>query len=152
MIGNNLPNKLGTLKSSKINIAFEILFNQCAYSLRGFAKGILQVILKISCFKWKVKEHYVAKILRVIWKIFLDENNYKFNSYRFSYKFAFILFCSFVWIKSENLFFWKLSDNEKTLCFLYSSTDNILSAIPVSDWLIFCCENSILYQKKKWKR
>ena len=30
-----------------------------------------------------------------------------------------------------------------------SSTGNFLSPIPVSDWLIFCCENSKLYQKKK---
>ena len=31
----------------------------------------------------------------------------------------------------------------------YSFTDNFLSPIPVSDWLIFCCGNSILFQKKK---
>ena len=30
----------------------------------------------------------------------------------------------------------------------YSSTDNFLSPVPVSDWLIFCCGNSMLYQKK----
>ena len=30
-------------------------------------------------------------------------------------------------------------------------TDNFLSPNPVSDWLIFCCGNLILYQKKKWK-
>ena len=28
------------------------------------------------------------------------------------------------------------------------STDNFLSSIPVFDWLIFCCTNLILHQKK----
>ena len=36
-------------------------------------------------------------------------------------------------------------------CLTYSSTDNYLSPIPVSDWLIFYCGNSIIHQKKKWK-
>ena len=33
----------------------------------------------------------------------------------------------------------------------YSSSDNFLSPILVSDWLILCCRNSILRQKKKRK-
>ena len=33
----------------------------------------------------------------------------------------------------------------------YSSTDNFLSLIPVSDWSIFCCGNFILHQKKEWE-
>lgn len=31
----------------------------------------------------------------------------------------------------------------------YSSSDNFLSLIPVSDWLIFYCATLILYQKKE---
>ena len=31
----------------------------------------------------------------------------------------------------------------------YSSTDNFLSPVPVSDWLIFCCWNSIIHQNIK---
>ena len=31
----------------------------------------------------------------------------------------------------------------------YSSTDNFLSPIPVSDWLIVCCWNSIIHQNMK---
>ena len=31
----------------------------------------------------------------------------------------------------------------------YSSTDNFVLAVLVSDWLIFCCESLILHQKKK---
>ena len=34
----------------------------------------------------------------------------------------------------------------------YSSTDNFLSPIPGFDWLIFCCGNSILHQKKRKKK
>ena len=30
----------------------------------------------------------------------------------------------------------------------HSSTDNFLSTVLVSDWLIFCCENLIVHQKK----
>ena len=30
----------------------------------------------------------------------------------------------------------------------YSSTDSFLASIPVSDWLIFCCGNLILYKKR----
>ena len=33
--------------------------------------------------------------------------------------------------------------------FTYSSTDSWKPPIHVSDWLIFCCENLIFYQKKK---
>ena len=35
--------------------------------------------------------------------------------------------------------------------YLCNSTDNFLSPIPVSDWLIFCCGNLILHQKKEQK-
>ena len=30
----------------------------------------------------------------------------------------------------------------------YSFTDNFLSSIPVSEWLIFCCGNFLLHQQK----
>ena len=43
-----------------------------------------------------MKKHCVAKVLLAIWEIFLHENNRNYNSYRFSYKFAFILFLSFL--------------------------------------------------------
>ena len=35
-------------------------------------------------------------VLLAIWDIFLHENNRNYNSYRSSYKFAFILFLSFL--------------------------------------------------------
>ena len=45
----------------------------------------------------------------------------------------------------------KCSDFKWNL-FTYSSTDNFLSLISVSDWLIFCCGNLILIQNRmsKW--
>ena len=43
-----------------------------------------------------MKKHCVAKVLLAIWEIFLHENNRNYNSYKFSYKFAFILFFSFL--------------------------------------------------------
>ena len=42
------------------------------------------------------KKHYVAKVLLAISEIFLHENNNNYNSNRFSYKFAFIFFLSFL--------------------------------------------------------
>ena len=32
--------------------------------------------------------------------------------------------------------------------FAYSSTDNFLSLIPISDWLIFCCVKLMLHKKR----
>ena len=43
-----------------------------------------------------MKTHCVAKVLLVIWEIFLHENNNNYNSYRFSCKFVFLLFLSFL--------------------------------------------------------
>ena len=39
-----------------------------------------------------MKKHSVAKVLLVIWEIFLHENNRNYNPYIFSHEFAFILF------------------------------------------------------------
>ena len=43
-----------------------------------------------------MKKNCVAKVLLAIWEIFLHENNCRYNSYRFSSKFAFILFLPFL--------------------------------------------------------
>ena len=43
-----------------------------------------------------MKKRCVAKILLAIWEKFLHENNRNYNSYRFNFKFAFILFFSFL--------------------------------------------------------
>ena len=49
----------------------------------------------VLCFKWSVKKHCVAKISQGIWERFLYENNRNYNSYKSSYKFAFIPCLSF---------------------------------------------------------
>ena len=72
------------------------LFIWCVHSWRGFAERALQVALfAVLWFKWSMKKHCVAKVLLAISEIFLHENNGNYNSYRFSYKFAFILIVSF---------------------------------------------------------
>ena len=48
----------------------------------------------------------VAKVLLVIWEIFLHENNRNYNSYKFSYKLAFIVFLSFLTNQKQE-FLWR---------------------------------------------
>ena len=56
-------------------------------------KGILEVVLfTIFSFNWSVKKNCVAKTLQAIWETFLYENSCNFNSYKLSYKLAFIHF------------------------------------------------------------
>ena len=43
----------------------------------------------------------------------------------------------------------KNQNYESIFFYTYSTTDNFLSPIPVSDWLILCYGNMILHQKKK---
>ena len=50
--------------------------------------------LQFLRFKWSVIKHYLAKFLLLIWEITLHESNRNYNSYRFCYKFACILFLS----------------------------------------------------------
>ena len=57
--------------------------------------GVAIVWFTVLFFKRSVKEHCVAKVLLAIWETFLYENNCNFNSYRFSYKLAFISFLFF---------------------------------------------------------
>ena len=91
-----------------------------------------------------MKKHCVAKVLLAIWETFLHENNCNYNSYGFSYKFAFILFLSFLQTNNKDLFFSKLVVcNKKYFCFfVYSESRstskpyriqrrNFLNVIPV---------------------
>ena len=59
-------------------------------------------------FKWSVKKHYVAKVLLAMWEVFLHENNCNYNSYKSSYKFAFIPFYPFLETNDKNQIFSKL--------------------------------------------
>ena len=49
------------------------------------------------------------------------------------------------------LIFTGTARHTQEVTFTKSSTDNFLSPIPASDWLIFCYGNLILHQEKKWK-
>ena len=70
------------------------------------AEGVLQVVLfKVLWFKWSVQKHCVATALLAIWEIFLPENDRTYNSYRFSYKFPFILFLSFLTNQKQESYF-----------------------------------------------
>ena len=59
----------------------------------------------------------VAKVLVAVWEIFLHENNRNYNSDRFSYKFTFILFLSFLTNQNQEASWW--SGNEKYLWFFF---------------------------------
>ena len=81
-----------------------VLFNYNDY--RKFAEGVIQVVLfTVLWFKWSVKKHCVAKVLLAIWESFLHENNRNYISYRLSYKFAFIIFLSFLTNQKQELGF-----------------------------------------------
>ena len=43
----------------------------------------------------------------------------------------------------------KTKNYQANFFYTYSSNENFLSPIPVSDCLVFCCGNLILYPKKK---
>ena len=49
------------------------------------------------------------------------------------------------------LVLFKTKNNEAIFFYMYSFTDNFLSPSPVSNWLLFCCENLILHQKNEMK-
>ena len=56
----------------------------------------LVVLFTVLWFKWSVKKHCIAKVLLVNWETFLHENNRNYNSCKFSYKFTFVPFLSFL--------------------------------------------------------
>ena len=57
-----------------------------------------------------MKKHCVAKALLAISDIFLYESNRNYNSYRFSYKFSFILFLSFITKQKQEPGFQQVGD------------------------------------------
>ena len=61
-------------------------------------------------------KNIVAKVVLAIWEIFLYENNRNYNFYRFSYKFALILF----------LFFLTNQKQESGFCFLFIASHAML--------------------------
>ena len=122
MIKNTLLDKLENPESLKKVATVRELFNKCAHSLPGFAEGILQVVLfTVSWFKWS-KKNCVAKVLLIIWEIFLHGNNCNYHSYGFSYKFVFILFLSFLTNQKQELGFQEVGSPTIFLFFVYSES------------------------------
>ena len=82
------------------------LFDYFAHSWQGYTEGFLQVVL--FTVSWSVKKHYVAKVLLAIGEIF-------------SYKFAFILFLSFLTNQIQESGFKQFGDlvtrNVSVFCF-----------------------------------
>ena len=113
-------------KPQNINATVRLLFSKCVHSWRGFSEGILRVVLFIVLrLNWSVKKHCVAKVLLAIWEIFLHENSQNHNSYRFSYRFTFILFLSFLTNQKIRVLACWRSGNKKYLFFVYSETHSI---------------------------
>ena len=93
--------KLGEFQSDQKNFAsknnsnsskaFQLMCPYLAKICWGRSTGSF-----IYSFVIQVIKHCVAKVLLTMWEMFLNENNRNYNSYRFSYKFAFILFLSFL--------------------------------------------------------
>ena len=98
-------------KSSK---AFQLICPQLVRICWGRSTGcfiyssVIQVIDEKNC---------VAKVLVADREIFLHENNRNYNSDRFSYKFAFILFLSFLKNQNQEASWW--SSNEKYFWFFF---------------------------------
>ena len=92
---NTLTDKSGNPESlEKQSQQFEIFSTDVSIVDKNLRRAFYRLFY--SQFKWSVKKRCVAKVLLVIREIFLHENNRNYNSYRFSYKFAFILFLSFL--------------------------------------------------------
>ena len=77
-----------------------------------------------------MKRHCVAEVLLAIWDIFLHDNNRKYNSYRFSYKFAFMLVLSFLTNQKQKSGFQQWwSGNEKYFYFLFIASRGLLRGL-----------------------
>ena len=115
MIKNTSPDNSGNSESLKNNGNSLKSFQLMGHTWQGVAEGVLQFALfPVLGFKWSVKKHCVVKVLQDI----LHENNRNCNSYRFSYKFAFIFFLPSYKPRTRIKFsasWW--AGNEKYFCF-----------------------------------
>ena len=120
------------LKAEKTITTVRKLFQLVCPWRCGFAENVLQVILfTVLWFKWSVKKNCVA-ILLAIWERFLHENNRNYISYRFSYKFTFILFKSFLTSQKQESGFQQVGGlTTRNICFFYGES-RYLKAMPNS--------------------
>ena len=118
MIINTLPNKSGNPESLKNNCNRTRNFSTYfASSLRGFAEGALEVALFTVLFQVISK---AGKILVAVWETFLYENKWNYDSYKFSFKFAFVPFSFFSRNQKQESNFQKVGGLVTTnICFLF---------------------------------
>ena len=77
------------------------------------------VLLTVLWFKWSARKHCVAKLLPAMRELLLHENNHNYNSYRFSYKFAFILALSFLTNQKQQSCFQQVGGLVTTTSFVF---------------------------------
>ena len=79
-----------------------------------------------------MKKHCLAKVLLAIWEKFLNENNRNYNSYRFSYKFAFVLYLGFLTNQKQESDFQQVGGlvTRNISVFVYSGVALYFKAMP----------------------
>ena len=78
---------------------------------------------------WSLRKHCVAELLLAIWEIFVHENNRHYNSYRFSNKFAFIHFLSFLWNQKQESGFHQVDGLvTRNICFLFIASGALIQS------------------------
>lgn len=95
------------------------------YSWRGFAKVFLQVVCERFFDSVVSKKPCVGKVLLAIWQIFLNQNKFNYNSWRFCIKFCFIHF-SKSWWSGHKKYFYSLFIASRPLLQNYSEFNRIL--------------------------
>ena len=98
--GENMCEPIKTRKCRNTNWLINYM-----HSWQEFAEGVLQVVLFTVLWFKSSMEKYCVGVLLAIWEIFLHEDNRNNISKRFSYKFALILFLSFVTNQKQELGF-----------------------------------------------
>ena len=119
-----MPNKSGNLESLKKQLQE---FKSFSTIVLIVGEDLLRAFYRLF---YSLKKHCVAKVLLAIWEIFLYENNRNYNSYIFSYKFAFTLFFFISYKPKTRIRFsaswW--SGNEKYFCFLFIASRALLQS------------------------
>ena len=129
MIKNTCPDKSGNPESLK---------NNCNSS-KAFLTN-MTIVAHTGCFfytsnQWK--KNCIATVLLAIWENFLHGNKLNYNSYRFSFKLAFVLFLSFFTNQKQEPGFQQVkrvcqqvtrSANKKYFCFLFLACGALLQS------------------------
>ena len=134
--GNRFPNTAAH-KFYILFTIFTVILRQCGIRterlrIKDFLIQKYEIPGGALVKKWKmkrVKKSCAAKVLPVLWDIFLHEKNRNYHSYRFSYKFSFIFFLFSYKPKIRIRFsasWW--SGTEKYFCFLFIASRALLQS------------------------